>query len=96
MSVALRTQSSPSSVLMPMGFASLLGGTSTTIGTSTNLLIVEAAQNKGLPSFGMFDFFLPALFASVLGIAFLWIVGPLLLPKRDIPLVMPVQQWAYY
>lgn len=85
-SVALRTKSNPAALLMPMGFASLIGGMGTTIGTSTNLLVVSVANDLGLPKMGVFDFFLPALLASVVGIAFLWLVAPRILPKRDLPL----------
>lgn len=81
-SVALRTGGNPSSVLMPMGFATLLGGMGTTIGTSTNLLVVTVATDLGLPQFGMFDFALPALMAGSVGIAFLLFLAPRLLPKR--------------
>lgn len=85
-SVALRTKSNPAALLMPMGFASLIGGMGTTIGTSTNLLVVSVANDLGLPKMGIFDFFLPALIGSIVGIAFLWLVAPRMLPKRDIPL----------
>ena len=55
-SVCLRTGSSASEVLMPMGFSTLVGGMATTIGTSTNLLVVGVAQDLGMHRFGMFDF----------------------------------------
>ena len=85
-SVALRTQSNPSALLMPMGFASLIGGMGTTIGTSTNLLVVSVANDLGLPRMQVFDFFVPALMGSVVGLVFLWKIAPLILPKREIPL----------
>jgi Na+/H+ antiporter NhaD/arsenite permease-like protein len=47
-SVSLRTKTPASSILMPMGFATLVGGMSTTIGTSTNLLVVSVAADIGL------------------------------------------------
>jgi di/tricarboxylate transporter len=85
-SVALRTQSNPAALLMPMGFASLIGGMGTTIGTSTNLLVVSVATDLGLPRMEVFDFFIPALMGSVVGLSFLWLIAPRMLPKRDIPL----------
>jgi len=85
-SVALRTQSNPAALLMPMGFASLIGGMGTTIGTSTNLLVVSVASDLGLPRMEVFDFFIPALMGSVVGLSFLWLIAPRMLPKRDIPL----------
>jgi len=85
-SVSLRNKQSPSSVLMPMGFATLIGGTATTIGTSTNLLVVSVAADMGLRPIGMFDFIVPATAAGAVGILFLWLVPPRLLPTRTIPL----------
>lgn len=85
-SVAVRTGIPTSSVLMPMGFATLLGGTSTTIGTSTNLLVVAVAEEMGLPRIGMFDFLLPAALAGTVGVVYLWLVAPKLLPLREQPL----------
>jgi di/tricarboxylate transporter len=80
-SVSVRTGSSPSSVLMPMGFATLLGGTSTTIGTSTNLLVITVAADLGLRRFQMFDFLVPAMIAGGVGLVYLWLIAPRILPK---------------
>jgi len=82
LNVAIRTKSSPSGILMPMGLATLLGGMSTTIGTSTNLLVVSVASDMGLESIGMFDFFVPALMAGSFGIIYLWLIAPKILPNR--------------
>ena len=82
-SVCLRTASSPSKILMPMGFATLIGGMCTTIGTSTNLLVVSVAANLGLPPFGMFDFLYPAALACAVGLLYLGLIAPRLLPERD-------------
>lgn len=75
-----------SKVLMPMGFAALLGGMMTTIGTSTNLLVVNEAEGLGLPDFGLFHFILPAAVGVAVGLLFLWLVAPRLLPERDAPI----------
>lgn len=83
-SVALRTQSSASSLLMPMGFATLIGGMGTTIGTSTNLLVIGVAADMGLRQLEMFDFIIPALIASGFGLVYLWLIAPKLLPKREL------------
>jgi len=85
-SVCLRTGTSASKILMPMGFSTLVGGTATTIGTSTNLLVVAVAADLGLRRFEMFDFAFPAVIASGVAIAYLWLVAPRLLPDRDLPL----------
>ncbi|MFT4590959.1 MAG: di/tricarboxylate transporter [Gammaproteobacteria bacterium] len=84
--VCLRTGTAPSSVLMPMGMATLIGGMATTIGTSTNLLIAGVVADQGLPQFGMFDFLLPVVIAGIPGLLFLWLVAPKLLPDRKPPM----------
>ena len=75
-----------SGVLMPMGFATLIGGMATTIGTSTNLLVVGVAADLGMRRLAMFDFALPAVVAGSVGLAYLWLVAPRLLPERAPPL----------
>lgn len=85
-SVCLRTKSPASRILMPMGFATLVGGMGTTIGTSTNLLVVSVAQNMGLPQIGMFDFVLPAAIVSAGAIVYLWLIAPRMLGDRQIGL----------
>jgi di/tricarboxylate transporter len=82
-SISLRTNKPASDILMPMGFATLVGGMSTSIGTSTNLLVVSVATDMGLRRLGMFDFFLPASIAALLAIVFLWAMAPRMLPKRE-------------
>jgi len=78
----IRSGRSPSKILMPMGLATLIGGMATTIGTSTNLLVVGIAADLGERRFGMFDFTLPVVIAGGAGLLFLWLVAPHLLPVR--------------
>ncbi|NND64848.1 MAG: SLC13 family permease [Gammaproteobacteria bacterium] len=84
--VGLRTQTSVSSMVMPLGLVTLLGGTATTIGTSTNLLVVDIANDLGLPEMSMFDFALPAVIAGTIGLVYLWLIAPRLLPERESPM----------
>lgn len=84
LNVAAQTNSSPASLLMPMGFATLLGGMGTTIGTSTNLLVVSVASEMGMSAFGMFDFALPAVIAGSMGLIFLWLIAPRILPEHQV------------
>ncbi len=85
-SVALRTGIDASRILMPVGYSTIIGGMATTIGTSTNLLVVGIAADLGMRQFGMFDFALPAAAAAAVAIPFLWLIAPRLLPKRTTPL----------
>lgn len=85
-SVSLRANLSPSKLLMPVGFATIVGGMTTTIGTSTNLLVVSVANEMGLAEIEMFDFFLPAALAACVALLYLWLIAPLLLREIDIDL----------
>lgn len=85
-SISLRTKKPASSILMPMGLATLVGGMTTTIGTSTNLLVISIAADLGLRRLNMFDFFVPAVIAGGVAILFLWLIAPRMLPKRETPL----------
>jgi len=85
-SISLRSGKPASRILMPMGFATLVGGMTTTIGTSTNLLVISIAADLGLRRLGMFDFFLPAAVAAGLGVLYLWLLAPRMLTPRETPL----------
>ena len=82
-SVSLKTDTPASKLLMPLGFATSIGGMATSIGTSTNLLVVAVAADLGLRQFGMFDFAVPAMLAGGIGILYLWIVAPRIIPLRE-------------
>ena len=73
----------PSRLLIPLSFATILGGTCTMIGTSTNLIVDGLAQEQHLPKFGLFDISKLGFCYAIIGGVFLWIFGPRLLPKRD-------------
>ncbi|MEX2365413.1 MAG: SLC13 family permease, partial [Pseudohongiellaceae bacterium] len=81
-SVSLKTKSPSSGILMPMGFATLVGGMGTTIGTSTNLLVVSVAVSMGMREFSMFEFMLPVAISGSVAILYLWLVAPRILPAR--------------
>ncbi len=84
---SMRSGQSTSGMLMPMGLATIVGGMGTTIGTSTNLLVVSVAADMGVQPFGMFDFMLPVAVAGVAAILYLWLIAPLLLPERQPPMM---------
>jgi di/tricarboxylate transporter len=72
-----------SKLLMPLSFASILGGSTTLIGTSTNLVASAAGQRLGLEPIGMFELTPLALLLAAVGLAVLFIFGPRLLPRRE-------------
>ncbi|HUO82963.1 MAG TPA: SLC13 family permease, partial [Gammaproteobacteria bacterium] len=84
--VSLRAGVAPSGILMPVGFATIVGGMATTIGTSTNLLVTMIAADLGMRRMQMFDFALPVVLVGSVAIVYLWLVAPRLLPRRDAPL----------
>jgi di/tricarboxylate transporter len=69
-----------------MGFASILGGMATTIGTSTNLLVVNVAADMGMDPFSMFDFLGPAAIAGSFAVIYLWLIAPRMIPARQPPM----------
>lgn len=68
-----------SKTLIPLNAASLLGGLATTIGTSTNILVVSIAVDLGMREIGVFDFTPIVLGASLIALPYLWLVMPRLL-----------------
>jgi di/tricarboxylate transporter len=84
---AIRSHSSTSGILLPMGLATIIGGMSTTIGTSTNLLVVSVAADMGMERLHMFDFMVPVVLAGSLALLYLWLVAPRLIPERQPPMI---------
>ena len=82
MAVARRANISFSKVLMPVAFASIVGGTCTLIGTSTNVAVNAYLEKNGYPTLGMFDFVILGVIMVILTIVFFALIGHRLLPKR--------------
>ena len=80
--VCKRSKISPSQVLIPLAFASMLGGTCTLIGTSTNVAASGVLRARGLPPFALFEFLPVGLAAVGAGILYMVTVGRWLLPKH--------------
>ncbi|MEP7208291.1 MAG: SLC13 family permease [Casimicrobiaceae bacterium] len=78
-----RAEPSPATMLMPMNFAVLIGGMATTIGTSTNLIVVSMAADMGAARFSMFEFYPLVAIAAVPALLYLWLVAPRML--RSVP-----------
>ena len=69
--------------LMPLAFASILGGTITVIGTSTNLVVSGALPATGLRPLGFFELAWVGVPVAIIGMLYLFFVAPRLLPARE-------------
>ncbi|MBC6996442.1 SLC13 family permease [Lewinella lacunae] len=81
--IAASAKIKPSKLLIPLSYASILGGMCTLIGTSTNILVSGIAESKGLPGFSVFTLAPVGLSLLVLGVLYLTYLGGRLLPDRD-------------
>jgi di/tricarboxylate transporter len=81
--MARRTGTSPSSLLMPMSFMSLLGGLVTLVGTSTNIIVSQVRREAVGKPFAMFDFAPVGLVLMTLGLIFVSFAWRLLPTNRQ-------------
>lgn len=72
----------PGRVMMPLSFAAILGGMTTLIGSSTNLLVSSTMVEMGYRPLGFFEFTYPALILVAVGMAYVLLIVPHILPKR--------------
>lgn len=72
-----------SRVLMPLAFASILGGTITVIGTSTNLVVSGALPTTGQKPLGFFELAWVGIPTALIGMLYLFFIAPRFLPARD-------------
>ncbi|MBH5322485.1 SLC13 family permease [Aurantiacibacter sediminis] len=81
--LAARGAMPASKTLMPLNAAVLIGGMATTIGTSTNLLVVGIAVDLGMPQMSVFHYTPIVLAAALVALPYLWLVMPRLLPDNS-------------
>ena len=69
--------------MMPLSFAAILGGMTTLIGSSTNLLVSGMLVELGEKPFGFFDFTVPGAVLALCGLVYVMFLAPRLLPDRE-------------
>ncbi|UYV14652.1 SLC13 family permease [Porphyrobacter sp. ULC335] len=82
--IAAKGLMASSKILMPVNIAVLLGGMSTTIGTSTNILVVSIADDLGMAPIGVFQFTPIVLVAGIFALPYLWLVMPRMLRDNSV------------
>lgn len=81
--IAYSSGQAPSKMLIPLSYASIMGGMCTLIGTSTNILVSGIAEQEGLPAFGMFQLSAVGVPMMLAGMAYMMLIGRKLLPDRQ-------------
>lgn len=82
---AARAKAQAGTMLLPMNYAVLIGGMATTIGTSTNLIVVAIAASLGVGPFGVFSYYALVAVAAVPALAYLWLLAPRMLAHVQRP-----------
>ena len=85
LSLSCELDFSPSKFLIPVSYASILAGTCTLIGTSTNIIISDLSAAQGFGPLGMFELSSLGLPIALLGIFFLIFAAPKLMPSMHNP-----------
>lgn len=81
--MASRYNVAPSRLLIPLSYATILGGMITMVGTSTNILVDGVARTYGLAPFRMFEISAPAIAMALIGCGFMFWLAQRLLPVRE-------------
>ena len=80
--VAAQRNFSASSALLPLSYVGILGGMTTLIGSSTNLLVAGVAERYG-HTIGFFDFTVPGAVLAIVGLIYVLFIMPAILGNRD-------------
>lgn len=75
---------SPSRLLLPLSYFSILGGTLTLLGTSTNILVDSISRQAGGSGFSLFEFTPLGIVYAAVGITYVILIGAKILPDNDV------------
>ncbi len=83
MQALLKTAKTPASqIMMPLSFIAILGGMTTLVGSSTNLLVSSTMVELGYSALGFFDFVIPGAILAGVGFVYVLLILPRMLPNR--------------
>lgn len=80
--VIARRKLSPAKYMMSLSFVSILGGMTTLLGSSTNLLAAGVARSQGVENIGFFSFTVPGLALALAGLGYVLFVMPRIVPDN--------------
>lgn len=82
--VSRRTKIPPSSLIMPIGFAAILGGTLTMVGSGPLILVNDLLKNEGLDAYNLFSVTPIGSILLIAGISYFLLFGDKVLPQKEI------------
>ena len=85
LALAKKSKLPASKLLMALAFSSIVGGTCTVIGTSTNIVVSAYLEQHGIATIGMFDFFGIGLVLVAVTLVYMLTLGRWLTPVREAP-----------
>ena len=80
--LAVQAKKPLTTIMMPLSYAAILGGMTTVVGSSTNLLVSSSLTDLGYDAIGFFAFLLPGSVLAIIGFVYVVLVLPRLLPNR--------------
>lgn len=83
--IARKSGISPSRLLMPLAFSSILSSSVTVISTSTNLVVSGMMTRYGMPPIGMFELAAVGVPISIVGLLYMYFIGRRMIPERAVP-----------
>ena len=90
--IAKKENYHPSELIMPMGFAAILGGTLTMVASGPLIILNDFLRNANLEPYNLFSVTPIGLLLLLTGILYFYFSGFYILPKRDIKIVKPEQE----
>ncbi|MGB3721589.1 MAG: SLC13 family permease [Pacificimonas sp.] len=94
--LAIEAKRSPTAALMPLAFATILGGMTTLIGTPPNLILSSIRRDHVGEGFGFFDMSGVGVSVAIVGMIYMAVVGFRLLPERRAAVRAVANPWRVF